>query len=201
MEKELIICTNGASSEIKNEGYNLTLKDIKKWLIVKNVLTLFDNLILYNDVKDWYRSGGETYITSFMIKYERNDVIEVKNIILKAIVSLNSELQLINWGKRRQIMIDAKIPVSNWYTNYKGVIVEDFYPYDYDYVKNIYLLKDIAKKLDNLGFYCIDYLRDIRSDELGNPYYVDFGSDIGEPTFKKIENSINIFYNRFPDYK
>ncbi len=54
----------------------------------------------------------------------------------------------------------------------------------YDYVKaseEDELTSNIKEKLDDLGFKTINYLADIRCNTSGYPFYVDFGSDLGDP--------------------
>lgn len=190
MENQIIINEKGASTEIKSEGFPLTIEGVSQWLESKNILKQSDTLLKYADFESWARSGGETYRCSFAIQYIREGQTENKIINIKAIVLIPVEKTLVDWKRRRDVLIKNRVPVSNWYWSGKGIIIEDFYPLEYTATKNFVDLVQIAYILDKLGFSCLKFLDDIRCDLEGKPYYIDFGFDLGEPNyFKKTKNT------------
>lgn len=195
---ENVFRKEGASTEIKQCGFNLTLNDINEWLVEKKILINKNKLLYYEDLDEWAPSGGETYLTRFKIFYTNNNRIITKTIVIKAIVSLNAEVQLETWRRRRSILHRFKAPVSYWYNCSKGIIIEDYYPCDYQATKDFNKLIYIAKILDELGFVALDYLNDIRCNNNGHPYYIDFGFDLGEPTYCKKNISINKLIEHYP---
>lgn len=188
----------GASSEISKDGYALNLKDIESWLKHKRIIEEESRLKAYKDLEAWQRGGVETYFSVFEIVL-KNKI--AKRIVLKAVVAVPPEESLKNWSKRRNLLDQNKIPVSNWYWWGCGIIVEDYYPYTYDRVANFSFLIDIAAKLDNLGFTALNFLSDIRCDKLLNPYYIDFGFDLGEPSNVRNDKCINLLKEKYPNRK
>ena len=190
------IFPHGASREIHRDGYAISvLADIKEWLINKNIISSSDILLSYRDVKEWFKSGDETYLSSFYISYCRCEKVENKTIVLKAITTLNPEKSLLDWYRRRKILRENFVPVSNWYWCNNGIIIEDYYPNDWSFY-NLDTLKSIANVLDRLGFITTDFLRDIKCDEYGNLFYIDFGFDLGEPSFKETNTSKQTLNNK-----
>jgi hypothetical protein len=185
----------GASSEITTEKHTLNKSGISSWLINKNLITINDNLIEFNDLTPWARSGGETYLTSFRFKTESI----TKQIILKAIVTSFPNKRLDDWARRRKILIDNNIPVSNWYYYNKAIIIEDYYPNNAFTFVSFDKLLSIGYKLDILGFSTLKFLEDIRSDAEGNPFFIDFGFDLGEPSETEKTSAKNYLLKFFPE--
>lgn len=186
----------GASSEISKDGYALNLKGIESWLKNKRIIEEGIKLKSYEDIGIWQRGGAETYFSILEIILE-NEV--AKRIVLKAIISIPPEESLKSWSKRRDLLAQNKVPVSNWYWWGCGTIVEDYYPYTYDRIEDFSFLIDIAAKLDNLGFTTLNFLSDIRCDELLNPYYIDFGFDLGEHSNIRSNKCIDLLKEKYPN--
>lgn len=197
---EINLLEKGASSEIVKDGFKLNLHEISEWLKCKNILSENDMLVSYDDVLPWKRAGAETYHTTFKIKSKRQSYqIEEKLINIKAIVAIPPEERLADWAKRKKLLDLNNIPTSNWYWWGDGIIIEDFYPNEYKDFSNFNTLIEIAIKLDNLGFACLNFLTDIRCDIKGNPFYIDFGFDLGEFSYFRKDNCINQLKTKFPN--
>jgi hypothetical protein len=193
----------GASTEITREKYSLDQQGITNWLKKKNIISDNDIVLSFHDLLPWERRGGETYSTSF--EFSTNN--QNKKIFIKALVTTSPEKSLKDWYRRREILLENGIPVSNWYFNGEGIIIEDFYPSTFQSVAFDRILK-IGLILDHLGFVTLKFTDDIRADMNGNPYFVDFGFDLGEPSdnislkakelllsqYSEKENEINKFY-------
>ncbi len=170
------IVNKGASAEIQRAKYTLDQQGITSWLRSKDIISGNEILSSYSDVDPWHRTGGETYGTSFTISTDK----QTKHIFIKAIVTLSPEKCLMNWARRRKILSENGVPVSNWYSQGDGLIIEDFYPKTFHDVAFDKILT-IGNKLDQLGFITLKFTDDLRSDKFGNPFFVDFGFDLGEP--------------------
>lgn len=200
-----ITTDKAASSEISRERYSLDQKGISQWLLAKGIISHDEILFSYSDIMRWTRTGAETYSTSFEIKTNNYEKI----ILIKAIVTTTPKKSLIDWTKRRELLMRNGIVVSHWYHTSDAIIFEDYYPNTSQVVAFEKLLS-IGKKLDSLGFTTIKFTDDIMADTNGNPYFVDFGFDLGEPTdictrsaknyllknFSERQNQIIQFYDR-----
>jgi hypothetical protein len=194
----------GASTEITREKFSLDQNGITQWLSSKGILSN-EILFSYSDVLQWTRTGGETYAASFEITTEK----QRKLILIKAIVTITPERSLLDWERRREVLRINGISVSHWYHHSAATIIEDFYPNTFEKVEFEKLLA-IGYKLDQLGFTTLSFLADIRADQNGNPFYVDFGFDLGEPSangktcakeyflrqYPERQNDINLFYEQ-----
>ena len=165
---------NGITTGIKD----LDQQGLTSWLIAKKLINEKETLYSFNDIKPWNRSGGETYSTIFDFQTDK----QKKTIIVKAIVTIFPEISLINWTNRRKILTENRIPVSHWFCTNEATIYEPFYPNKSDKIKDFNLLIQIAFTLDRLGFTTLNFLNDIMCDSEGNPFYIDFGFDLGEPS-------------------
>ena len=172
------VIDKGASSEIVRQGYELNVEGITEWLVSKNVMEQHDRLISYADRSAWRRGGGETYYTDFQITTSK----KISHIVIKSLVTLFPERSLQDWKRRRNILAENEIPVSNWYWYGEATILEDFYKYTAKDKVRFESLLQIGFKLDSLGFRSNSFIDDIRADDAGNPYFVDFGFDLGEPS-------------------
>ena len=146
----------------------------------KTILQENENLISFQDLDKWFRSGGETYATTFEISYKANEQLLNKKLIIKALIPIPPEKHLEDWNKRRKLLQDNGVVVSHWYWFGNAVVIEDFYPYTTENTKDFTQLIQTAMILDKLGFSAIDFLRDMRCDEAGIAHYIDFGFDLGE---------------------
>jgi len=77
-------------------------------------------------------------------------------------------------------------------------LFEDYYPYTFEKIDFNKLL-EIGWKLDMLGFTTLSFLNDIRADENNNPFYIDFGFDLGEPSPMQKECAKNNLILKFPE--
>ena len=184
---------NGITAEIGNLGQ----QSLKSWLVVKNLMTEKEILYSFSEVKPWKRTGGETYSTIFNFQTDK----QKQTIVVKAIVTINPEKSLIDWTNRRKILADNRVPVSHWFWTGRATIYEPFYPNKSDKTKDFNLLLQTAFTLDNLGFTTLKFLDDIICDNDGNPFYVDFGFDLGEPSQYKKTNAKDYLIKIYPSRK
>lgn len=191
----LVLKEKGASSEIKRNGFELTLNGIEKWLLSKNIIDRHEKLSAYHDLNEWHKAGGETYSAIFAVKTDRS----MAEYIIKAITTMNPEEGLKNWVRRRKILEENNVSVSKWYWFGEGIIVEQFYPYDFKKFKDFNALVKMSHSIDKLGFASLKFLDDVRCDENGNPFYVDFGFDLGEPKSLASNQCINALKGEFPE--
>jgi len=171
------VIKNGASSELSRHD-TVDAKTISKWLIDKNIIFPTEQLVAYIEIGPWKRAGGETFIADFQIATDQ----ATKHIVVKALATLFPEKTLRDWERRRHILAESGIPVSNWYWFGDGIIFEDYYEFTAYGKVDFHKLLEIAFKLDHLGFETFNFLDDLRADPYGNPYFVDFGFDLGEPS-------------------
>lgn len=202
-EFQLKLFDTGASSEITREKFSLDQKGITQWLTTKGVISHDEILQSYSDIIQWKSTGGETYSATFEIKTNKQS----KKILVKAIVTTMPEKSLLDWKRRRELLMRNGIAVSHWYHSSDATIIEDYY---HNTSKSVAFEKllSIGKKLDELGFATLKFTDDILADTNGNPYFVDFGFDLGEPSenckasakeyllrqFPERQNLINQFY-------
>lgn len=185
---------NGPSTEISMENFALTQNGITNWLQSKNIITEREIIISYEDILPWTRFGGETYGSSFKFSTKK----QTKQIFVKAIVTTFPEKNLMNWVKRRNILSRSGIPVSNWYYYGEAIIFEDYYPLIAKDV-NFHKILSIGHKLDQLSFSTLKFSDDIRADKNGNPFFVDFGFDLGDQSDKANLTAKNYLLFKFPD--
>ena len=193
-EFQLKTIDKGASSEIIRQGFELDEKGIAHWLKSKNLISSEENLLSFSDLTPWERRGGETYSTVF----EFTATETTKRIIIKAIVNMFPEKSLQDWTRRRKILADNRISVSNWYFASEATIYEDFYPFTAKEKVDFEILLSIGYKLDTLGFSTLKFIDDIRADNNGNPYFIDFGFDLGEPSNDKVSSAKDYLIKTFP---
>ena len=142
--------------------------------------------------KGWYRGGAETYCLDFTI----SQLGISKRYIIKALVAFspgtNPNHQLTSWSRRRVHLEKIGIPVCPIYGVGSGVFIELFLEYDIrEWMRSfsthdermIRLRSDISihcRALAEHGYNPICILPNYRvQDDL--PYWVDFGSDLGDP--------------------
>lgn len=168
----------GISADIEKKGIVLSQNGLTNWLKSKNLITNNEILLSFKDIQSWQRTGGETYSTIFNFKTHKQE----QAIVVKAIVTTNPEKSLIDWTNRRAILADNNISVSHWFWTGEATIYEPFYPNKSDQTKDFTTLIQTAFILDKLGFTTLKFLDDILCDNDGNPFYIDFGFDLGEPS-------------------
>lgn len=186
----------GASSEIAKDNFPIDQQGVTAWLQTKNIISGDEILHNFQDLMPWTRTGGETFCASFQFSTNRTTT---KQIFIKAITTTSPEKSLTDWAKRRKILAEHEIPVSNWYFYGDGVIFEDFYP---KVAKNVVAFEKIiaiGHKLDQLGFTTLKFLDDIRATEDGSPFYIDFGFDLGEPSSNLKTNAKEYLLKQYPD--
>ena len=179
----IVLQDHGASIQIEVDGFDRSdLQQIEFWLKEKRILKEDDVLLKYEDIQEWERGGAETYLSIFRIRYITTGELYIdKTLVVKSIVSMFPDARLLAWKRRREILAKNGVPVSHWYWCGDGVIIEDFYPRGIQLnnisdLNNISKIKDI---LEDIGFSPLHISDDVRFDEDGNPYYVDFGFDLG----------------------
>lgn len=166
------------SYDIQKEGFRIDKKGLTHWLTSKKLINRNEDLLKFKDEKPWHKSGGETYSTIFSFETDK----QKKQILVKALTTLNPEKSLIDWARRRNLLSRYKIPVSNWYWTEKATIFEPYYPAKVNNSTDFKFLLHIAYTLDTLGFNSLKFIDDILCTEKGIPYYIDFGFDLGEPS-------------------
>lgn len=175
---EILRIDKGITADIEKKGITLNQDGLTEWLKSKNLIVENETLLTFKDIQPWERTGGETYSTIFNFKTDKQE----QTIVVKAIVTTNPEKSLIDWTKRRAILADNKVSVSQWFWTGEATIYEPFYPNKANKTKDFDILIQTAYKLDKLGFTTLKFLDDILCDNDGKPYYIDFGFDLGEPS-------------------
>ncbi len=193
-EFKITTIDKGASTEITKEKFALDQHGITEWLKSKSIIT--DNEILSNfhDIMPWTRTGGETFGTTFEFSTNK----QTKLILIKAIATTTPDKSMNDWARRREILKRNGITVSFWYHHSAALIIEDFYPRTSAKVSFDKILK-IGHRLDQLGFYTLKFTEDIRADNIGNPYYVDFGFDLGEPSDNTKTTAKEYLLKQYPE--
>ncbi len=185
----------GISAEIEKKGISLDQQGLTNWLIEKNIIKSNETLLGFKDIQPWQRTGGETYSTIFYVQTD----IQEQTIVVKAIVTTNPEKSLTDWTNRRGILLANNISVSNWFCTGEATIYETYYPNKAEHTVDFSKLIEIAFTLDKLGFSTLKFTDDILCDASGQPFYIDFGFDLGEPSQTIKTNAKNYLIKRFPD--
>lgn len=191
---KIVTVEKGASTEITKDKFSFDRQGITNWLKNKNIISDNERLSNFQDIMPWTRTGGETYCSSFEFSTDR----QTKQILIKAIVTTSPEKSLLDWARRREILMRNGIAVSHWYHHSAAIIFEDFYPNtssDVDFDKVL----SIGHKLDQLGFTTLKFSDDIRADKDGNPFFIDFGFDLGEPSETVKVSAKEYLLRQFPD--
>jgi hypothetical protein len=168
----------GITTDIVNKGITLDKKGITSWLRAKNLMNDQEELISFIDINPWIRTGSETYSNIFEFTTDHKSL----KVFVKALVTLSPEKSLKDWERRRKILLENSIPVSEWLWAGEATIFEPFYPKTYLETNDFNKLLQIATIIDELGFTTLKFLDDILCDNEGNPFYNDFGFDLGEPS-------------------
>lgn len=175
------------SGEILREGYELDIQGITTWLKHHKIVPQNAQVNMYSDISEWYRSGAETFMTTAEVEYSNSSTTVYSKFVVKALVNFCPEEQLNSWKKRREFLHKIGIPVSKWIDTYSCSIIEPYYALDKEAfiaLNFVNELSKIAALLDIHGFFSLKFIDDIRSDGT-SLYYIDFGSDLGEPSSKK----------------
>ncbi len=155
---------------------------LKSLKLVKADETLLD----FQEIYGWKKGGDETYIAAARLEISDGQSRTKRAFISKAIVSFQIDERIKSMMKRRQHLEQIGILTPEVFSIYSGCINQAFIPLSCDdALKNPTLerlkqLARIAAKLDLAGYTTLNFVRDLRSDEL-NWFYVDFGFDLGEP--------------------
>lgn len=179
---------NGLGESLKKEFQSEDIVECFKHIgVIKNNHVLFK----YSDISPWQRGGAETYNAIGLI--ETN--VETIKIIAKALVSFATrpEQQLKNWNSRRSKIIELGIPTPRLFSAFNGAIYEEFIDDEFklDEFLDISILTQlgfIGAKLDKAGFKSISFIDDMRLKNR-TLYFVDFGSDLGEPSEISSDNA------------
>lgn len=194
IEFNITTINSGASTEILRGKKSLDQEGITSWLFTKNIISRDETLLNFKDLIPWKRTGGETYSTLFEFTTDK----QKKQIFIKALVTLLPEKSLLDWARRRDILFKNGIPVSRWYYHAEATIIEDFYPNTSDKVSFENIL-NIGYQLDKLGFAALKFVDDIRADENGNPFFIDFGFDLGEPSNSMSISARDYLLKNYPE--
>jgi len=187
----------GLSQEFLRIGVGGSLEEkLQDGLVKRNILEPSEAIHQFSDCTAWHRGGAETYIADSVIEVgsTRKDR---RHIIAKALVSFGSqpEVQRADWIKRRKILVGAGIRVPHLYYSDEGIILEEFIESElhapaYETESVIKEIARIAVVLDRFGFTTFGFLDDLRIQN-DKVYFVDFGSDLGDPAEVPTERARN----------
>jgi hypothetical protein len=173
-----------------------TFASLEEVLRKIQVLGFHEKLLDYEELFDWRRGGAETYVAAAELVIEQDtDSIKRRKFMAKAIVSMGMppEVRIKNWMGRYELLKRHGVKVPNIYSHFRGVFYQEYIELSIDeYLSHIgssshkrAFFKDnlitIAMILDNLRFYSIAFIGDLRFDCNGNCYIVDVGEDLGGP--------------------
>lgn len=153
-----------------------------------NVLEDGEELFAYSEIKDWQRGGDESFYAAADVKVSRDDEVISRPFVSKAIISMCIDITIKNMVKRKDILEKAGVKVPHFYSVGNGCINQQYLPFTvYETIKEgrmtdgmLDQLIDIAAAVDKVGFLTMNYVSDLMTD-MEDVYYVDFGSDLGEP--------------------
>jgi len=190
MNFNIIIIEDGVTT---NEIENIDQQSLTSWLITRELMTESETLYSFNELQPWKMGGAETYYTIFNFKTDKQEQTVVVKII-------REKERFVIWRNRKNLLLDNNVPVSHWFWTDadKATIFEPFYPYKSNKTKDFNLLLQIAFTLDNLGFATLNFLDDIMCDIEGNPFYIDFGSDLGGSSQYKRTNAKDFLKKIYP---
>lgn len=167
---------------------SVELSEIERLHLALERIGIIDQTTEVTEVRDvlpWQRGGAETFICVVQVGLSSETI----RCIAKALVSFGTkpEDQLASWIRRRQLLSDAGVAVPRLYGATSATIYEQYIddrlppsPPDLQPDLLIQVIR-VAAILDALGFVPVDFLRDLRVED-GRAYYVDFGSDLGDPS-------------------
>lgn len=185
----------GLAESLKKE---FKTEDISLCLLKVGVLKEGEVLQAYHDISAWQRGGAETYNTVATITVKEHE----RKFIAKALVSMvtKPEQQLANWSSRRTIIQQLGIKTPKLFAELNGVIYEEFIDNNFSLDSNLQKtileqLAFIAGQLDRKGFTTLSFINDIRLKDT-TLYYVDFGSDLGEPSQDKKDSAIKLLMSK-----
>lgn len=177
---------DGLSSDFCRIGQGQSMRErLQNGLVQANVMKGSDELRSFTDNTVWHRGGAESFVADAMLKTESGVSL---HIIGKALVSFGSQPDrvLASWLRRRRALQLAGIRVPFLYSAFGGTIYEEYIASDISHAAFSVqpLINDIARTavlLDYAGFEPLSFLSDLRNQD-NKVYYVDFGSDLGDPT-------------------
>lgn len=170
-------------------------------------------LIRYEDVRGWFRGGGETY--QAIARLETTN--ETRQVVAKAVASLDRDRGNSMLKRRIDLASAGVITPRLFYTEMSkdGKRAVTFFE---EYVPNAVELREHIKSrkrdllplgvveqigttaatLDKKGYADIDFLREmIYSKERQCVYFVDFGYDLGDPTGKVTDAALRSLTKHF----
>ena len=182
--KKILLNRDGLSSDFLRLGCgDSSLERLETGLVKANLMKAGDELRSFEDVTHWRRGGAETFIATSVLVTTSG---ERHHVIGKAFASFASpERACTSWLRRRLLLEELGIRVPRLYSVFSGIIFEEFIEAELhiDDCSLGQLIEDIALTavlLDHGGFEPLCFLKDLRM-RAQTVYYVDFGSDLGEP--------------------
>ena len=188
-----IIKPEGLSSEFLRTGEGATdWARIEDGLRRENILQSSETMTAFEDVEPWHRGGAETFIADAMVGVSPGS--SGRRVIAKALVSFATDLdtKLRVWLRRRSLLSGIGIPVPFLFNGRNATVFEEFIDEPFRLTDSDSDILDqvgkIGAQLDFNGFTTLSFLSDLRvKDQL--VYYVDFGTDLGEPSGARTESA------------
>lgn len=161
-------------------------ENLTSWLRSLGLIEPLDALDAVETVRDWYRSGAETYGLHFALAMVSGRRLE---LFMKACVTYSTGVPLkdifAEWLERRALVSQLGVQTPRLYASGEAELVEEYIPYTLHEAASLpgsrdSLLNSIgltAAKLVNAGFVPISS-HDWRSHG-GDVVLVDFGQDLG----------------------
>lgn len=173
IEEELTSLTDADSTEqaIYRLGINV---DLSKELAI-------------NEIRDWYRSGAETYLYTFSIKSGGTTIPLVIKACISGIGTESINKTVLDWiAKRREASL-SDIETPRLYYGGKGVIIEEYIPKTLteSISQGLVSRHDVCAFAEKTKLFCAKHglnplriLTDLRSRG-SDIVMVDFGWDLG----------------------
>ncbi|MCX5708146.1 MAG: hypothetical protein NTY14_04110, partial [Candidatus Omnitrophica bacterium] len=187
----------GSFTEGLVKGFEKSGLSLEQGLRGLKIIRENERLLLSEEVFDWRRGGAETFLASVRIVLENDKGQQYsRQFLAKAVIKMFPDKVAQEWLKRKEILDRLGIKTQEVFAHQQGegVLYVSWLPFTgmeafsaatgehkTDLIKK---LASIAARLDVAGFAARDFLHDLVSDgdEL---YYMDFGSDLGEPSWQQ----------------
>src|SRR6266545_926612 len=164
--------------------------NVESALRILNLLPINEQLATLSSGSDWVRGGAETYIFRF-------DVRTRSGLTIPAIIKAHTpavgprsiDESLSELLRRRQLLANGGIRTPSLYYAGNGIVIERYLPFSFverfaevptqsaDRFRLSTELVAIAIVLDEHGFAPIEIIGDLRVDESGDVFMIDFGED------------------------
>lgn len=193
MTASIFCLRNGLSSDFSSAQDGLGA--LQERLIQIGLIKERDALEKYEDLFSWRRGGAETFVAAAKITTSSKTIF----CLGKAFITLGSlperRVEIIN--ERRNVFQNLNIPVPQLYGVNRGTLYEEYI--DEDLSSNLSKISDnclrmigkVGALLDKHGYRPSNFLQDMRySESKDSVYYVDFGSDLGEPSTTPTSNCL-----------